>query len=123
MPQKLLSPAAARFLQTVLVLVLLFAGYIAVEAICACRANPPATVQTFDSYLQWQTKPRGVRLQDLGGQTYVLMYGPNAGLFPSGPPIYVFDWSGRLVDWTTDSGDDPRFQSKWLATPRPRDSS
>src|SRR5262245_38358579 len=35
-------------------------------------------------------------------------------LASSGPAVYVFDRSGRLVDWSGDMGDDSRFQQKWL---------
>ena len=33
--------------------------------------------------------------------------------FPSGPPCYMFDSKGNLVDWTMDIGDDGRYQRKW----------
>lgn len=32
---------------------------------------------------------------------------------PSGPPAYVFDETGALVDWTGDRGDDSAFMRKW----------
>ena len=32
---------------------------------------------------------------------------------PSGPPLYVFDENGVLVDWCRDSGDQPSFAKKW----------
>jgi len=32
---------------------------------------------------------------------------------PSGPPVYIFDRSGVLVDWTLDLGDDPAFELRW----------
>ncbi len=28
-------------------------------------------------------------------------------------PEYVFDFKGKLVDWTGDSNDDPRYQDSW----------
>ena len=31
----------------------------------------------------------------------------------SGSPTYVFDESGRMVDWTADRGDAPAFVRKW----------
>lgn len=32
---------------------------------------------------------------------------------PSGPPAYLFDPSGRLIDYTLDVGDSPKFQSDY----------
>lgn len=32
----------------------------------------------------------------------------------SGPPVYIFDNTKRLIDYTLDSGDDPEFFDKWL---------
>lgn len=32
---------------------------------------------------------------------------------PPGPPAYVFDETGALVDWTGDRGDDPAFVRRW----------
>ena len=111
-------------MKTILALLLVFAAYVAIEVICQCRAKPPATVRNLEQYLGWQTRHRRAELQDVGGQTFVVMHGPLAGLVPSGPPVYVFDSTGRLVDWTTDSGDDPRFQGKWFGPDRnPREVS
>jgi hypothetical protein len=36
--------------------------------------------------------------------------------FPSGPPVYVFDRTGQLVDWTPDTGDDEEFHRRWLGS-------
>ena len=105
-------------MKTIFALLLVFAAYVAVEVICQCRAKPPATVQNLEQFLEWQTRLRRAELQDVGGRTFVVMHGPLAGLVPSGPPVYVFDSTGRLVDWTTDSGDDPRFQDQWFGPNR-----
>jgi len=33
---------------------------------------------------------------------------------PSGSPIYVYEKNtNKLIDWTIDSGDDPKFLDKW----------
>jgi len=32
---------------------------------------------------------------------------------PSGPPVYVFDESGTLVDWAADLGEASEFNHKW----------
>lgn len=33
--------------------------------------------------------------------------------FPQGNPVYIFDVSGRLIDWTGESMADPSFRSRW----------
>jgi hypothetical protein len=54
-----------------------------------------------------------------GATTYYLAHGPiRAPLaLPSGPPVYVFDQAGKLIDYTKDSGDDPRFAKAWKSGP------
>jgi hypothetical protein len=48
------------------------------------------------------------------GVTYTLTYGEIRTIyFPSGPPAYLFDGSGRLVDWTPDVGDGAAFRQTW----------
>ena len=32
---------------------------------------------------------------------------------PSGPPAYIFDKNGNLIDYSLDTGDDPDFLNKW----------
>jgi len=37
------------------------------------------------------------------------------GFLPSGAAMLVYDADGKLIDKTSDSGDDGRFQRKWLS--------
>jgi hypothetical protein len=47
---------------------------------------------------------------DRGGSSYVVWIGRSRGAIVSGPPVYVFDATGVLVDRTSDAGDsDNRF--------------
>lgn len=58
----------------------------------------------------------GIYRVDSGTKHYVKVVGtPKPGVFalPSGPPIYIFDRAGTLVDWTPDSGEDPDFGRAW----------
>jgi len=50
-----------------------------------------------------------------GGQKFLVLNGLLHQLprFPSGPPLYIFDSSGLLADWTPDSGDSDDFFNKW----------
>lgn len=51
----------------------------------------------------------------LGEDHYVLVVEKMANLclLPSGPPCFVFDEDGDLVDWVHDSGDAPSFHQRW----------
>jgi hypothetical protein len=101
-------------LKPILIVALLIGGCVAFERIDRSRNTPSATVRTFDDYMKWQTKHRNVSEWRSDGECYVLMSGPHAGLpfTTSGSTVYVFDSSGRMVDWTLDGGDDARFQKK-----------
>ncbi|MBI3922523.1 MAG: hypothetical protein HY318_13960 [Armatimonadetes bacterium] len=65
-------------------------------------------------------KDFGVRLEArrvaVRGVYYTFARGPlvSWGNVPSGPPMYIFDSQGHLVDYTLDVGDDPRFADKWI---------
>jgi len=51
-----------------------------------------------------------------GGKQYYVVTFPmhmSPVRFPSGPPEAVYDSEGRLVDKTTDVGDDERFRNAW----------
>jgi hypothetical protein len=100
-------------LKPILVVALLIGGCVAYERIDRSRNTPPAWVQSFDDYTKWQTKHRRISEWRSDGQWFVLMSGPHAGILPSGSTVYVFDSSGRMVDWTLDGGDDSRFQKRW----------
>jgi hypothetical protein len=95
-----------------LMLLLLFAS-IAVDLFFKWRATPPASMRTFDDFLAWQTKSRWLGLTQENGETFIVARGPDAGTSQSGPTVYVFDSSGRYLDWTTARGDDPPFDQKW----------
>lgn len=46
---------------------------------------------------------------------YYVAFGPIKALLalPSGPPAYVFDSKGKMIDWSSDIGDDSHFSDKW----------
>jgi hypothetical protein len=49
------------------------------------------------------------------GNKYLAVFGqlPTFPRFPSGCPVYIFDATRQLVDWTSDEGDDPGFNDRW----------
>jgi len=70
---------------------------------------------TLADHLTQRPAPEQSHLVVLDGQEYLALFGPIQTFprFPSGWPVYVFDRSGRLVDWTPDEGDDEGFKQRW----------
>ena len=98
----------------IFVVVLLVGLALGTEVWLNRRAVPPAYVTNFVGFTRWQT-PERVEVIQNGGNDYLFAMTSGGGfLLKSGPPGYVFDRSGKLVDWSTDIGDDPRFREKWI---------
>jgi hypothetical protein len=102
----------------IILMVLLIAVWLTAEALMYRRTVPPASVTDFPTFAKWQQSPRDIEVIQQGGTGYLLATGPGGGLLASGPSSYVFDRSGRLVDWSSDIGDDPRFRDKWIPSPQ-----
>ncbi len=57
---------------------------------------------------------RAFKIQRGENQYFVATLRVSSGMaLPSGPPAYVFDATGRLVDWSADTGEDPRYLTAW----------
>lgn len=56
-----------------------------------------------------------IRLLEIDSRRWYFVTGPLAPTWtlPSGPPCYIFDDAGNLVDWTADLGDSGEFQQRW----------
>jgi hypothetical protein len=84
--------------------------------------SPPPEVQTINSFVSYFGQPE--RVEQIGNDHIVATLSvPSWHLMlnlPSDMPQYVFDRSGKLIDWSVDPGDDPRFQDRW---PKARRSS
>jgi hypothetical protein len=59
------------------------------------------------------------------GEEFLILTGESSMLprFPSGDPVYVFDRQGKLVDWTSDNGDSPKFFERWAGLTSRRDAT
>jgi hypothetical protein len=77
---------------------------------------------TLADHLTHRPPPDRVTAFEVDGRKYVALFGPWQAFprFPSGPPVYVFDVRGRLVDWCPDTGD-AYFNPKWHGAYRGRD--
>lgn len=97
----------------VLVVVGSFAAVIADDVRALAEAEPPPGVSTLAEVLEWQPGPHSAWIHTADAVEHLVMLGPRRGLTASGPSAYVFDRTGRLIDWTADAGDAPAFQARW----------
>jgi hypothetical protein len=104
----------------VIIVALLVVGWVTTERLLRWRTMPPPSVTNFSAFAKWKHTPRDIEVIQQSGADYLLATGTGGGVLPSGPSGYVFDRSGRLVDWSSDIGDDPRFRDKWLPSPQRR---
>lgn len=75
----------------------------------------PRGVETIQDFYQRYGTPPLVHSFSINGRTYYRITGEIAAplAFPKGNPQYVFDFSGRLVDWTGAVEADPDFKARW----------
>jgi hypothetical protein len=82
--------------------------------------TPPKGRNTMQEFLRVRPDYLSIRSLSIVGKPYFEVLGrfPNEGLvddfllLPSGPPAYIFDNRGVLVDWRADM-EDGRFSSRW----------
>lgn len=78
----------------------------------AIRVRPPQEGK-LTAFAAQVPPPTHIKVVDHEGERYLVWEGGK--LFwdmlavSSGPPVYVFDESGQLLDWTDDSGDNHRL--------------
>jgi len=79
------------------------------------RLKPAPSVQTIQDFIQQMPPPARVQKFSAGNATYYEVWGQLGGTIrlPSGPPSYIFDSAGRLVDWTYDRGEARDYEQKW----------
>jgi hypothetical protein len=101
----------------------LIGGCFATEYVTHRRLNPTGRVSSLSEYLAWRPSATwspsaaDFAVVDVDGKQHVIAYGPKNSwlLLASGPSAYIFDDTGRLVDWSSDIGDDGEFDRRWNA--------
>jgi hypothetical protein len=75
----------------------------------------PKGVETVQDFYRRYGNPPVIEALRASGRTFYRIIGeiPAPLGFPKGNPIYIFDYSGRLVDWTGASKGDPKFSERW----------
>ena len=77
---------------------------------------PPGGATNLVSFLQAQHDRLKIQRFTQDGQRHFLVQRlfPTVGLsLPSGPPAYIFNERGALVDWTGDLGEAVKFHENW----------
>jgi hypothetical protein len=69
------------------------------------RYHPPEGTTTVDQLVAHLPETLKFALVEEGNRSYVVWVGRPSGALVSGPPVYVFDRTGALVDRVGDSGD------------------
>ncbi|MEM9560117.1 MAG: hypothetical protein AAF995_07400 [Planctomycetota bacterium] len=93
---------------------LAFSAFLMYSAGAIDRVRPTAESQTLAGFLRSMPEPRAALWLESGDTAYLVLEGhPAKTPSVSGPPLYVFDDSERLVDWTVDEGDDAAFHERW----------
>lgn len=90
----------------------LLLAYVVAATVYQSRFAPAIGVRTY-AQLKAQGVPikRAVRVSNPAN--HIVVFGdPTAALWtlPSGPPAYLFDETGQLIDFTIDAGDSAIFQ-------------
>ena len=101
----------------IIIVAVLIPGFVLTEYFGHHRVVPPDQVKSLDGFLAWKPSAEEFAVVDTRNGEYLIAYGPANSLLglSSGPSAYAFDRSGRLVDWSADIGDDPRFDERWQA--------
>jgi hypothetical protein len=102
-----------KIIVNLLVLASLVAGWLLWVILWAGSIKPGGS--TLAEHLAQRPKPERSRAAIVNGKQYLFLDGPweMFPCFPSGPPAYVFDRDGNLVDWTPIRGDSPNFDLRW----------
>ncbi len=96
--------------------VCLLATWVCFEKKSANAVRPPAGATNLVAFLAARPQLAGIRKFTYNEKPHLEVIGrphQSALSVPSGPPVYVFDETGALVDWSRDSGDQPSFTAKW----------
>jgi hypothetical protein len=109
--------AAMKRFRGLIIFTVLIGGCFTTEYISHRRVNPTGRVSTLNEYLAWRPSAEQFAQVDVNGKPHIIAYGPMSSwlLLSSGPSACVFDDTGRLVDWSSDIGDDSQFDEKWSA--------
>lgn len=96
------------------VLVSLLAALIWKESRDADFISPPSGATNILTFLEVRPKYTLIRRFSSGGNIYLEVEGMEPhSVLRLGPPVYIFDGTGLLIDWCGDISDNNSFVGKW----------
>jgi len=115
------TPKLSRALRLIAWFPMIGLGYIVLEIPVSCvswgrQIRPPASLSLWnvESHIAVREYRTIKTSLSSGGEIFFAAIGPRPGsILSSGPPVYVFDGDGKLLDWTPDFGDDSQFRNNW----------
>ena len=105
--------------------ILLPIGYLIGSEIYYASCIRPRGIVTVADHFHRFGVPRRITALHRDGGTYYELSGftrKQSGFalpilaLPSSPPAYVYDESGKFVDWCSDPGDQPAYRERWSRT-------
>lgn len=98
-----------------------FLSFTLVRANVSHSFSPPPFAQSLRQFIQTSDQNYQISVLTLGSDKYyeaipqwtTFQNLTSLILFRSGPPSYIFDQKGHLVDWTPDRDEDSRYSNRW----------
>lgn len=79
--------------------------------------RPPEDARSLEAFAAEMAPPAQLAMIEMDEATYFVWVGKQDRWFPgSGPPGYVFDRSGTLIDYSLDTGDDHHISAYMTAS-------
>lgn len=108
-----MAKAKRKTIVTIALMCILPVAYIAAAGTYLSRFTPAPGVKTY-TQLKAQGVPLTRAVRVTNPANHVIVFGETAlWTLPSGPPAYLFNESGELVDSTCDVGDSTTFQYEY----------
>ena len=82
----------------------------------AWKDNPINKIKNYQEFRNYCKKPLSSKILIHKDKTYYELQkemGLRVLILPSGPPAYIFDNNGQLIDWSIDIFEDSEYEKKW----------
>lgn len=110
-----MRPSARSALRWILSTPIVIAIVVGLSVVYQAERSTPRGVETVQDYYRRYGDPHAVVIFTMNGRSFYRIVGEIAAplAFPQGNPQYIFDDTGRLVDWTAAVDGDADFRARW----------